>query len=188
MLTLFHKDKLMKNVCTIFLFFIFISNIWGKDTIITKQNNKYEGTVVNRTEKGFELRRYDGSTIVIPLENIFQIIRNNIVYDLNEGLKYQVDVRHPFLPFAVLGVVTGAYAVKSFRDYQNERERIKNSTPADLQNMDDKSKTFLAYSLVSALFSAGSFYIAFKPMEFRTPMGPISLSATSTGVSIAMHF
>jgi hypothetical protein len=178
----------MKNMGYIFLFFIFIFDVYGKDTIITKQNNKYEGTVVNRTEKGFELRRYDGSMIVIPSESISQIIRGNIVYDLDEGMKYQTDVRHPFLPFAVLGVVTGAYAVKSFKDYQNERDKMLGETPPDYQNTSDKSKTFLAYSVVSALFSAGSFYIAFKPMEFRIPMTPISLSTTSTGLSVAMHF
>ena len=105
--------------------------------------------------------------------------------------KYQLGVRRPFLPFAVLGVVTGAYAVKSFGDYKAERDRVKNATPADLQNIDDKSKTFLAYSVVSALFSVGSFYIAFKPMEVRIPLERIeriSFNATSSGISVAFHF
>lgn len=181
----------MKKYYYILLWFVFISNALGADTIITKQNNKYVGSIVNRTEDGFGLRRSDGSMLVVPTEDISKIVRGNIEYNLIEGMKYRLEVRRPFLPFVVLGVVTGAYAVKSYGDYQNERERVKALTPTDLQNTDDKSKTYLAYTVVSALFSAGSFYISFKTMEVRIPLERIeriSFNATSSGISVAFHF
>ena len=190
------KDSLMKKLFHILLGFICISNVLGADTIITKQNNKHVGTVVNRTETGFGLRKTDGSLVVVPTEDISKIIRDNIEYDLIGGMKYQLETRRPFLPFIVLGIVTGAYAVKSYGDYQNERdrveqERILHELDPGYQNTSDRSKTFLAYSVVSALFSAGSFYISSKSMEVRVPIEPIqriSFGTTSSGFSVALHF
>ncbi|MBN2031154.1 hypothetical protein JW824_13050 [bacterium] len=186
----------MKKLTCILLSFVCLSNVLGTDTIITRQNNKHVGTVVSRTENGFGLRKPDGSLVVVPTEDISKIIRDNIEYDLIGGMKYQLEVGRPFLPFAVLGIVTGAYAVKSFGDYQNERdrvelERIQQQLDPDYQVTSDKSKTFLAYSVVSALFCAGSFYIAFKPMEVRIPIERIeriSLRTTASGISVALHF
>lgn len=183
----------MKKSCYIVLWLFCVSNALCTDTIITKQDNKYVGTVVNRTASGFELRKSDGSKVVVPTENISKIIRGNIEYDLIGGMKYQLEVKRPFLPFAILGIVTGAYAVKSYQDYRNEKDRIEREReaedlPSDYQYTPDKSKTFLAYSVVSALFSAGSFYIAFKPMEVRIPLERISLSSTASGISVALHF
>ena len=181
----------MKKLTCILLSFACLSNVLGTDTIITRQNTKYVGTVVSRTESGFGMRRSDGSLIVVPTEDVSKIIRDNVEYDLIGGMKYQLEVRRPFLPFAVLGIVTGAYAVKSFGDYQNERDRVVNVTDPGYQNTSDKSKTYLAYSVVSALFCAGSFYIAFKPMEVRIPIERIeriSLRTTASGISVALHF
>ncbi len=185
----------MKKLYCLLLSLTCLSNVLGTDTIVTRQNNKHVGTVVARTENGFGLQKSDGSLIIVPTEDISKIIRDNIEYDLIGGMKYQLDVRRPFLPFAILGIVTGAYAVKSFRDYQNEHDRvelekIQQQLDPDYQITSDKSKTYLAYSVVSGLFCAGSFYIAFKPMEVRIPIERIerlSLGTTSSGVTLTLH-
>jgi len=165
-----------------------IPHAFAADTIVTKKNRKYHGKVIKIIDKGFVVRTVEGSIIVIPKENISKIFRGNKVLDLEEGMSYYLEVRRPFLPFIVLSIATGAYAVKKFQDYQNERERVKNSTLGDLVDTSDKSKTHLAWCIASGLFSLGSFYVAIRPMEVKVPIGRINVSTTSNGITVALHF
>jgi len=178
----------MKKVATILLLLCLIPHAFAADTIVTKKNRKYHGKVIKIIDKGFVVRTVEGSIIVIPKENISKIFRGNKVLDLEEGMSYYLEVRRPFLPFIVLSIATGAYAVKKFQDYQNERERVKNSTLGDLVDTSDKSKTHLAWCIASGLFSLGSFYVAIRPMEVKVPIGRINVSTTSNGITVALHF
>lgn len=178
----------MKKVATILLLLCLIPHAFGADTIVTKKDRKYHGKVIDRNTKGFVIRTVEGSLVVIPQENISKIIRDNKIYDLEERISYYLEVRRPFLPFVVLSIATGAYAVKKFQDYQDERDRVKNSTPEDLVNTSDKSKSHLAWCVASGLFSLGSFYVAIRPMEVKVPIGRINLSTTSNGITVALHF
>lgn len=178
----------MKKVACILLLLCFVPHVLGADIILTKQKRKYRGKVIKIIDKGFVVRTVEGSIIVIPKENISKIFRGNKVLDFEEGMSYYLEVRRPFLPFMVLSIATGAYAVKKFQDYQKERDRVRNATPEEMVNTSDKSKTYLAWCIVSGLFSVGSFYVAIRPMEVKIPIGRINLSATSNGVMLALHF
>ena len=178
----------MKKVVCIIVLCLWTTSAFGADIIVTKQKQKYHGKVVRIIDRGFVVRTVEGSVIVIPKENISKIYRENKVLDFEERMSYYINVRRPFLPFIVLGAAAAAYSVKKYNDYSNERNRINSSTPEDLVNMEDKSKTHLAWCVVSGLFSVGSFYIAFKPMEMKVPIGRLNLSATSQGITLALHF
>lgn len=179
----------MKKIIVFFLLLVFSTHVFGADIIITKQKKKYHGKVIKITEKGFVIRIVDGTVIVLPKSNVSQIIRGKNVFDIENKVRYYIEVRRPYLPFVVLGIAAGVYCVDRFQEYQKERERIKNSIPQDeLKNVDDKSGTYLAWSVVSGLFSIGSFYVAFKPLEVKIPMGQLNLSATPNRVMLSFHF
>ncbi len=109
-------------------------------------------------------------------------------------MSYYLEVRRPFLPFVVLGIATGAYALGKYREYQDKKtqaEQAIDDLPGQGQDytyLDDQSKKALAWSIVSGLFSVGSFYVALRPLEVKVPIGKINLSTTSSGISIALHF
>ena len=182
----------MKKAICLFLLLNINSLVLAGDIIVTKQNQKYYGTVIDRNDKGFVMRTVEGNMVVIPLNHISKIVRNNLIYDLEEGTKYYLEKRHPFLPFIVLGVATGIYSVKKFQDYQDhhrEAEELKiDIAGPEYTNLRDQSKKDLAWCVVSGLFSVGSFFIAFKPMEVKIPIGRINVSTTSNGFRVALHF
>jgi len=181
-----------KVVISILLCLFFVPQLFSADTIVTKKNRKYYGKVIKIIERGFVVRTVDGNVIVIPQDHISKIFRDNKVLDFEKKMSYYREVRHPFLPFMVLSVATGVYSVKRFQDYkehhrQAEDEKLKNAGP-DYTNLNDQSKRDLAWSVVSALFSAGSFFVALRPMEVRVPIGRINLSMMPNRVSLAFRF
>lgn len=183
----------MKKAIFILLIFFFIPQVLGADLIVTKQNARYRGKVIKITDKGFVVKTVEGTVIVLPKDQIYKIYREDkTILDFVEGTRYYIQVKRPFLPFVFLGIAAGAYAVNKFQDYQlhhrqAEDEKIQNAGP-DYQNLNDQSKRDLAWCIVSGLFSAGSFYVAFRPMEVKVPLGRINVSTTSNGVTVALHF
>jgi len=180
-----------KWICIFLILCLMIPSL-SADIIITKQNKKYHGKVIRVTEKGFVVRTTDGSVIVLPKNHVSKIFRGNKVLDLEKKMSYYVEIRRPYLPFAVLGIATGVYAVKKFQDYKDHKEqadRIKKKEGAsDHQYLADESKKDLAWCIVSGLFSVGSFYVALRPMEVKVPIGRINLSARSGRITLALHF
>jgi hypothetical protein len=170
----------------------FAAGLTAGDTIVTKQNKKYYGTVIDRNDKGFVMRTNEGHMVVIPVDRISRIIRNNLVYDLETQSKYYLEKRHPFLPFVVLGLASGIYSVRKYQDYKDhhamaEAEKMESAGP-EYTNLKDQSRKDLAWCIVSGLFSAGSFYIALRPMEVKVPMGKIKVSASFGSIHFALHF
>jgi hypothetical protein len=183
----------MKKWCVILCFLLIGSQVLGQDTIVTKKKKKFQGRVVERTQDGLVMRTIDGNRLVIPTNNISKIIRGNTVYDFEERVKYYLEVRRPFLPFVVLGIASGAYGIKKYQDYSNNRQKRQDALaggglPQDYQYLDDQSKRDLAWCIVSGLFSVGSFYVAFKPMEVKVPIGPIKIGFHPRGVTLALKF
>lgn len=179
----------MKRLVSIILLLCFVPQVFCADVIVTKKNRKYHGTVVAKNEKGFVIKTVEGSFVVVPEDHVSKIIRGNLVYDLEEKMKYHLEVRRPFLPFLVLGLATAAYSVKKYQDYRTHRDQAEEEKIGpEYTNLSDQSKKDLAWCIVSGLFSAGSVYVALRPMEVKVPIGRISLSSTSTGVTLALHF
>lgn len=183
----------MKKWFIVILVLFVGAQVFGQDTIVTLKKKKYQGRVVERTPDGLVMRTIDGNRLVIPTDNIAKIIRGNTVYDFEERVKYYMEVRRPFLPFIVLGVAAGAYGIKKYQDYSNNRQKRQDALagggiPQDYQYLDDQSKRDLAWCIVSGLFSVGSFYVAFKPMEVKVPIGPINIGFHPKGVTLVFSW
>ena len=180
-----------KWICIILILCLMIPSLHA-DIIITKQNKKYHGKVIRVTEKGFVIRTTDGSVIVLPKNYVSKIFRGNKVLDLEKKMSYYVEIRRPYLPFAVLGIATGVYAIRRFQDYKDHKDQadfaLQEADAADHQYLADESKKDLAWCIVSGIFSVGSFYVALRPMEVRVPIGRINLSASSDRITLALHF
>ena len=80
----------MRKIVCCFLVLGFTACVLGEDTIVTKTKRKYQGTVIDRNEKGFVMRTVEGHMVVIPTDRISQIRRNNMVYDLETKTKYYI--------------------------------------------------------------------------------------------------
>ena len=183
----------MRRVAVVILMLCMIPQLLKADIIVTKDNNRYTGKVVKILPKDFAVKLNDGTVIIIPKNKVSQIIRNNIVLDLDQGIRYFVEKRRPFLPFLILGTATGIYSFKKFKDYKDHKKQADDlaaqaGMQEGYQNLNDQSKRDLAYGIVSAIFSVGSYYISLKPMEVKVPMGKINLSASPRGINLALHF
>ena len=179
----------MKRAVIIILLLGFGLTAWGSDTIVTKSNQKHRGTVVNKNDQGYVMRMKDGTLVVVPIQDISRIVRNNKVYDFEKRMGYYLETKRPFLPFIILGVAAGAYSVKRFQDYLKERDRVEaREGDDDVQDLTDKSGSHLAWSVASGLVGAGSFYIAFRPMQIMVPIGPINVGVGSGQISLAVNF
>jgi hypothetical protein len=182
----------MRKLIIIVLLISFAGAVMAKDTLVTLQGKKYHGTVIDRRGGNWVIRTEDGSVVEIPESITAKIIRGNIVYDIQLGQKYYLEVRRPFLPFIVLGVAAGAYGYKRFNDYAD----LHKSAEAELQDQGQDvtntkdQKTALAEGIASLLVCAGSFYIALRPLKVKVDMGTIELSlqAPRPGVMLSLKF
>ena len=113
----------MRRWICILLIFCFLIPSLHADIIITKQNKKYHGKVIRVTEKGFVVRTTEGSVIVLPKNYVSKIFRGNKVLDLEKKMSYYVEIRRPYLPFAVLGIASGVYAIRRYQDYRDNKEK-----------------------------------------------------------------
>lgn len=182
----------MKRLILI-LFLVFVSETFGADLIITKENRKFKGKVVKVADGKFIVRTTSGSTLAIPRSHVAKIYRGNRLLDFEEGMSYLVEKRHPYLPFIVLSVASGAYSVNRYQEYKRRKDayneyRDSPDYDPELQNVSDDSGKALAESIIFGLFSAGSFYFAVKPMEVRVPIGKIQVSAAPGGVRLSLNF
>ena len=163
------------------------------DIIVTRDKTRYSGKVIKILKNDFAVKLDDGTVIILKKSSVKEIIRNNMVLDLDDQMRYMVEKKRPFLPFLILSAATGIYAGRKFKDYSDHKKEA-DAIAADAgmggeyQNLSDQSKRDMAIGIVSAMFSVGSFYIAVKPVEMRTPMGRINFGATSRGVSLALRF
>jgi len=182
----------MKKMVYAILLIAFVPNSFALDLIILKNGQQYRGQVTKIVEKGFVIKTNEGNVVVIPKTNISKIFRDNKVLDFEAGESYYLEKKRPFLPFIVLSVATGAYAVNKYKDYQDNSKKSKKETvdtgQSDLQNFKDQSKKDLAWSIGSGLFCLGSLYVAFKPIEVKVPIGKINLSALPNGVMLSLQF
>ena len=184
----------MKKVLFILILLCFVTQALAEDIIITKQGRKYTGKITRRTAQAYILQTKDGTAMALKITDVAKIIRGNQVLDFVEGMHYYLEVRRPFLPFIVLSIATGAYAVKKYQEYkdhhdQAQLELLEDAGP-EYTNLNDQSKKDLAWSVVSGLFSLGSLYVALRPMEVKVPIKSINVnvSMTSQGVTLAFHF
>ncbi|MBN1895919.1 hypothetical protein JW906_15640 [bacterium] len=181
----------MKRVLLVLLLFI-AQSLFATDIIETRQNQEYKGKILKRADKGLVIRTVEGSAMVIPLENIARIWRGNKLLDFTTGQSYFVEKKHPYLPFSILGIACAAYSVNRFQEYSRIQKRADQEsqqagvTPGT-QNT-HSSSTPLAAGIVSGLLSAGSFYVALRPLEVRVPTGKISISAAPSGVNVSFRF
>ena len=185
----FMKDLNMKRAICILLLFCMVPSVFATDIIVTKAKKKYHGKVIKITDNGgYVVRVTDGTVIVLPKTSISKIIRDNTILDFEAGMRYYLEVRRPFLPFAVLGVATGIYSINKFQDYSEHKKLADEQEDEADADWLQESKKDLAWGIVSGLFCIGSFFIALRPLEVKVPMGRINLSTTSKGVILAFHF
>ena len=178
-----------RAICIVLLLFLAVE-VMGADIIVTKKNHRYEGQVLKTTTGGLVVRTVEGSVVVIPVKDISKIYRGNKIIDFEERMSYYLEVRRPFLPFIVLSIATGYYAVEKYNSYRDYKRLTDANTPEeDMQNL-DASKNDMAWSVVSGLLSLGSLYVALRPMEVKIPIARIKMSATPTpkGVTLSFHF
>jgi len=159
----------------------------ASDLFLTRNSGRVRGRVVQRQGSRFVIRTDDGRTIGLDINDILEIRRNDIILDFQTKMRYRIETQRPLMPLAILGVAAGAFAVKSYNDYTKEKDRINNNPFPDI-DMSDKSGTYMAYTIVSGLVSAGSFYFAFRPVQTRVPIGQLKLSAGPGTVTLALHF
>ncbi|MBN2105571.1 hypothetical protein JW835_16150 [bacterium] len=179
-----------------FLLLIVVSNALALDILETRKGVKYRGKIVKVQDtkggKAFVMKTEQGSTIAVFQKNIARIYRDNQVIDLITGERYYTEVRRPFLPFAVLSIASGAYAINRFQEYDRlhkkaEKERKEAQVDPETINTKDQ-KNAMAAGIVSSILSVGSLYIAIRPMEIKVPIGKVKVSSTLNGVNIALHF
>ena len=172
----------MKKGLFLIYFIILTGQLWAADLIITKSNRRYYGTVVKRVEDTFVIRTAEGAEVNLNLDEISEIHRGDTVLDFKTNMRYKIEKQRPLLPLAVLGIATGVYAINQYGVYQDKKEEF--SDPEDTRSADK----YLAYSLASALVSAGSFYFALKPVEVRVPHGQLKISVAPMRFNLAYHF
>ncbi|NQT24475.1 hypothetical protein HQ585_03900 [candidate division KSB1 bacterium] len=186
----------MKRLILFLLLLLFASQGFTTDLIVTKENKKFKGQVVKVIDGKYIVKTTSGTTLAIPKSHVARIYRGNRLVDFEEGMTYLVEKRHPYLPFIVLSVASGAYSVNRYQEY-NRRKKSYNNTLSeaqesgsedDLQNLTDNSGKALAESIIFGLFSAGSIYFAVKPLEVRVPIGKISVGTAPNGVRLSLNF
>ena len=181
----------MKKIAILVLLIALIPQLVRSDVIVTKQNQKYTGKVIKITEEGFVVRLTTGDAIILPKNRIAKIYRGNELLDLEMGMRYRIAVNRPFLPFAILGVASGGYAVKRYRDYQKAHDSAEKELAdeglSDTSNTKDEKK-ILAESILWGIVSAGSFYVALKPVEVKVPIGRLNVSIVPNKIQFALHF
>jgi len=179
-----------------FLLLIIVTNTFALDILETRKGTKYRGKIVKvqNTKKGkaFVMKTEQGSTIAIFQKNIARIYRDNQVINLITGERYYMQVRRPFLPFAVLGIASGAYAVNRFQEYnrihKEAEKELEEAGEGDGTINTSDQKNAMAAGIVSSIVSVGSLYIAIRPMEIKVPIGKIKVSGTLNGVNLAFYF
>ncbi|MCK5149052.1 hypothetical protein KAR48_20015 [bacterium] len=170
---------------------LFVSQAMGQDIITKKDGLVIRGRVVKRANKAIAIRTTEGILTVVKQADVSSIQRGKMLYDLETQIRYRIEKRRPYLPFLILTGAGAAYAVKQFDEYKkNKKEADAEIRVDDIQNLNDKSKRNLATSIVSGIISIGTAYIALRPIEVKTPLGPfkMSLGIHDTQIRLSMNF
>ena len=165
----------------------------AEDLIVTRTNQEYRGQIIKVVKGNYAIRTTDGNLMALPGSKIARIYRGNRLLDFEEGMSYLIQKKHPYLPFAVLGLGAGAYAVDRYKEYNRRKDRYNQQVnepdfDPELQNVQDNSGKALAECVIAGLFSAGSFYMAFRPLEVKIPTGKIRVSAVPNRVLLSYSF
>ena len=178
----------MRKIYFILLTCCLWSQLSAVDRIITKNNRSYRGKVVNRVDDKFVIKTVEGDEIRLPVDEVSEIQRGDVILDFNTYMRYRIEKQRPLLPLAILGIATGVYAINQYGVYQDKKtEYDQKRLDANAEPLENPGK-YLAYSIASALVSAGSFYFALKPVEVRVPVGQLKLGATRQGITLALCF
>ena len=165
--------------------------IFSLDILETRKGIKYSGTIVRvqdtKEGRAFVMKTTQGSTVALLQKHIARIRRGNEIIDLLTGERYYQEIRRPYLPFAVLGIASGVYAVNRFQEYNRLHESELAGVDPETINTNDQ-KNAMAAGIVSSIISVGSFIVAIRPMEIRVPIGKVKVSGVSNGIQVALHF
>ena len=164
----------------------------GQDIIKTKSNQKYVGKIVKVSKKNrsFVIKTDQGNMVAVKFADVLTVQRGNKIIDLKAGESYYLEVRRPYLPFAILGVASGVYSVSQFQEYQKRKDKFNSGSESGEQNLKDDSGEAMALGIVSGLVSLGSFYVAIRPLEVKVPIGKVKVSGSpmGNGVMLSLHF
>jgi hypothetical protein len=181
----------MKKILASVIILCMCGTLFSADLIVTKDKREYRGKILKVMNQKFAIRLTDGSLIALPQDQIAKIYRGNDLLDFEEGMRYRIQKKYPYIPFSVLGIVSGAYAVDRFQEYGRRKDRYakeKEEAGDDVQSLHDNSGSALAAGVVSTVLAAGSFYVAFRPLEVKVPIGKIKLSAVPGEVRLSLNF
>ena len=170
--------------------------IFSLDILETRKGMKYSGKIVKvqdtKEGRAFVMKTTQGSTVALLQKHIARIRRGNEIIDLLTGERYYQEIRRPYLPFAVLGIASGVYAVNRFQEYNRLHDKAEQESelagvdPETINTNDQKNA--MAAGIVSSIISVGSFIVAIRPMEIRVPIGKVKVSGVSNGIQVALHF
>jgi hypothetical protein len=180
----------------ILILFCAVPRLFSLDILETRKGIKYSGKIVKvqdtKEGRAFVMKTNQGSTVALLQKQIARIYRNNEIIDLITGERYYQEIRRPYLPFAVLGIASGVYAVNRFQEYNRLHDKAQQESnlagvDAETINTNDQ-KNAMAAGIVSTIISVGSFIVAVRPMEIRVPIGKVKVSSTSNGIQLSLHF
>ena len=187
----------MKRMLCILIACLCVSQAWAQDLITKKDGVKIKGRVVKSANQAYAVRTVEGNLVVVKMDDIATIKRGNMLLDLEHQIKFRVEKQRPFLPFLILTGASTAYSVYQFNEYKKNKKAaddalagLTDTTEDEYINLKDKSKRNLAMCIASGFVGVGTAYIALKPVEVRTPLGPLKLSLGVQGsqVQLAVRF
>ncbi|MBN1780128.1 hypothetical protein JW948_03315 [bacterium] len=186
----------MKVKIIVLVLLLSVTQIFSLDIIETRKGMKYRGSIVKvqntKEGKAFVIKTEQGGTVAVYQKDVARIHRDNQIIDLITGERYYLEIRRPYLPFAVLSIATGAYAVNRFQEYNRLKEKADKER--ELAGVDDETintsdqKNAMGAGIVASIISVGSLYVALRPMEIRVPLGKINVSGTWNQIHLALHF
>lgn len=177
----------MKKILVLILILTFSGTLFSADLIVTKDKRAYRGQVVKVVNQKYAIRLTDGSLIALHQDQISKIYRGNNLLDFDEGMRYVIQKKYPYMPFGVLSIASGAYSVNRYQEYKRRKDRFKSEDTGE-QNLQDNSGNALAECVIFGVVAAGALYVAFRPMEVKVPIGKINLSAVPGQVRLSLNF
>ena len=181
----------MKRMFCILIACLCVSQVMAQDIITKKNGTKIRGKVVKNANQAFAVRTLEGNLVVVQQADIATIQRGHMLLDLERQIKFRVEKKRPFLPFLILSGASVAYSVHQFNEYKKNKDAADEVIlQDDYIYLKDKSKRNLAMCIVSGFVGMGTAYIALKPVEVKTPLGPfkLSLGVVPGKVQLAMRF
>jgi len=181
----------MKRILFILISCLFFSQAMAQYNITKKDGVVIQGRVVKRSKDAYAVRTVAGNLVVVQIRDIARIQSGKTLFDLETQIRYRVEKRRPFLPFLLLSGAAAFYSAHQIEEYRkNKKEADDAIFDEDIIYLNDKSKRNMAFSIISGFVSVGTAYIALRPIEVKTPIGPIKLSmgVRNNRVQLSMNF